>query len=164
MVAKEVSLNSNSEYLRSALQFIMKYVLQFAFFRTPARFKEKLSDRFKSVCKLRLLTNFDVNITSSSGVVVVNYDLSTVFLLEMWTDSHQILSGASFYQDRFNPNQYGPLQAFVVLRQKSLQLEEETFRLLVSTYKTFENAIFAQLGLKSLHCNPIVKRCSLLIQ
>ena len=43
-------------------------------FRTLLHFEEKSSDHFKDLYKLKLLTNFDVNLTSSSGVV--NYVLN----------------------------------------------------------------------------------------
>ena len=36
-------------------------------FRTSTPLKKKLSDNFKDLQKLKLLTNFDVNLTSSLG-------------------------------------------------------------------------------------------------
>ena len=41
-------------------------------FRASIPFKEKSSDHFKDLHKLKLLTNFDVNLTSSLGGVA-NY-------------------------------------------------------------------------------------------
>ena len=38
-------------------------------FRTSTPFKEKFSDHFEDVYKLKLLKNFDVNLTSSAGGV-----------------------------------------------------------------------------------------------
>ena len=38
-------------------------------FGTSTAFKQKSSDRFKDLCKLKLLTNFDVNVTSFVGGV-----------------------------------------------------------------------------------------------
>ena len=46
----------------------MKYHISHVF-RTSAAFKEKSSDHFKDFYKLKLLTNFDVNMTSFLGGV-----------------------------------------------------------------------------------------------
>ena len=58
---------------------------------------ETSSDNFKDVHKLKLLTNSDVNLTSSSGGVtnltVTHYSL----LLEIRSEWHQNLSKASVY-------------------------------------------------------------------
>ena len=43
----------------------MKYYILYHF-RASASFKEKSTDYFKSLRKLKLLTNFDVSLTSSS--------------------------------------------------------------------------------------------------
>ena len=39
-------------------------------FRTSAPFKEKSSDHFKDIHKLKFLTHFDVNLTPSPGGVM----------------------------------------------------------------------------------------------
>ena len=41
----------------------MKYHISHVF-RTSIEFIKKSSDRFKGICKLKLLTSFDVNMTS----------------------------------------------------------------------------------------------------
>ena len=41
-------------------------------FRTPTLFMEKSSDPFKDLKKLKLLTNFDVNLTTFLAGVVKN--------------------------------------------------------------------------------------------
>ena len=41
-------------------------------FGTSTKFKEKFSDNFKELHKLKLLTNFDVNLTSFLGEVINN--------------------------------------------------------------------------------------------
>ena len=46
----------------------MKYDILHVF-RTSTAFKEKSSDHFKGIYKLKLLTNFDVNMTSFLGGV-----------------------------------------------------------------------------------------------
>ena len=50
------------------LQFDMKYYILHVF-RTTAPFKEKFFDYFKYVHKLKLLTNFYFNLTTSLGEV-----------------------------------------------------------------------------------------------
>ena len=51
------------------LQFVMKYNILHVF-RTSNSFKEKRSDHFKDLHKLKLLINFDVNLTLFPGGVV----------------------------------------------------------------------------------------------
>ena len=53
------------------LEFDMKYHILHDF-RTSTPFKKTSSDHFKNVYKLKLLTNFDVNLTSFLGGVI-NY-------------------------------------------------------------------------------------------
>ena len=51
------------------LQFVMKYyILHVSITSSPS--KEKLCDNFKDTSKLKLLTNFNFNLTLSSGEVV----------------------------------------------------------------------------------------------
>ena len=47
-------------------------------FGTSNLFKEKFSDHFKDLHKLKILTNFDVNLTTFLGVVM-NYVLNITF-------------------------------------------------------------------------------------
>ena len=44
-------------------------------FRTPTPFREKFSDHFKDLPKLKLLTDFDISLTSFLGAVI-NYLLT----------------------------------------------------------------------------------------
>ena len=55
--------------VREGLKFDMKYHI-FLDFRTSTPFKGKSSDHFKDPHKLKLLTNFDVNLTSSPGGIM----------------------------------------------------------------------------------------------
>ena len=59
-------------------------------------FKEKSSDYFlKDLHKLKLLTNFDVNLKLWIKRLTHDFQL----LVEMNSDCHQNLSGASVYED-----------------------------------------------------------------
>ena len=48
-------------------------------FRTSDPYKEKSSDRFKDLHKLKFLANFDVSLISSPGVVM-NQACNTLFI------------------------------------------------------------------------------------
>ena len=66
-------LSRRHGYYGQGLEFDMKYdILQD--FRPSTPFKEKFSDYFKDLHKLKLLTNFDFNLTSLLGEVT-NYVL-----------------------------------------------------------------------------------------
>ena len=53
---------------KNTVESDMKYHILHVF-RTTTHFKEKSSDHFKDIYKLKLLTNFDVNMTSFVGGV-----------------------------------------------------------------------------------------------
>ena len=53
-------------------------------FRTPTPFKEKSSDHFKDLYKLKLLTNFNVNLTSFLGGVI-NYNSCVICLIHNYS-------------------------------------------------------------------------------
>ena len=68
-------------------------------FITSTPFEEKSSDHFKDIYKLKLLTNFDISLTSFLGGVMnlwLTHNLE--LLLEMTSYRHQTLSGASVYE------------------------------------------------------------------
>ena len=58
-----------NHYLGQGLDFDMKYHILLDF-TTSISFKEKSSAHFKDLHKLKLLTNFDVSLTSCSGGVM----------------------------------------------------------------------------------------------
>ena len=60
------SVGKFRQALRSGLEFTTKYHILHDF-RTSTPFEETSSDHFKDLCKLKLLTNFDVNLTSFLG-------------------------------------------------------------------------------------------------
>ena len=69
---------------------------------TATPFKEKSSDHYKDLHKLKLLTNFNVNLTSFLGVT--NYVLNVKFISPPGDDviltPH--LSGTSVYKDFYS--------------------------------------------------------------
>ena len=68
----------------------------------PLLLRKKSSDHFKDLHKMKVLTNFDINLASghfweelSTKGLTHNLEL----LLEMTSYSHQNMSGASIYKD-----------------------------------------------------------------
>ena len=56
-------------------------------FRTPTPFKEKPSDHFKYLHKLKLLTDFDVNLTSLPGELeILRLKDYSILLIEIRSD------------------------------------------------------------------------------
>ena len=64
-------------------------------FRSFTLFKEISSDHFEDLYKLKLLTNFDVNLTSSPGLCIKRLTHLSLRLLEMKSD-HRICQEFQF--------------------------------------------------------------------
>ena len=80
---------------KGLLQCDMKYHI-LRDFRISTPFKDKSSDHFTNGHQLKLLTNFDVNLTSFLGGAINHVlNINSYLLLAMTSDRNQNLSGAS---------------------------------------------------------------------
>ena len=68
------------------------------YFKTLTPFKEKFSDHFKDLHKLKLLTNIDVSLTSSPGRVTNSkFDTATILYLTSEYYSSSVLSEKFYF-------------------------------------------------------------------
>ena len=93
----------NFERFPKEMSRIWHEISHFAWFQNLYFIWGKCPDHFKDLNKLNLLTNFDVNLTSSPEEVM-NWTFNTLLITPpvIKADWHQNWSGASVYEDLWN--------------------------------------------------------------